>query len=1194
MKLYDEKTNRLDVARCLAEANLVNGDLLPILASWAQGSPDDRLRARIALACLEILVPLTWPLEQDQMTVNHHRHSPYIQQAQILYKAGVLGHDTASILRIVVQIGLPAIALPRRERSTRDEGIIKLILYFLRNIAMICQAPGLPSQGLETEISRSATIEAFKFQDVFALLLTLSSNMGEDFDLQDVIVLDILFHLVRGVEVQKLFMNDAQRKTHQISELRDVLKQESGMHRNYKKTAPTRHGRFGTMIWVKRGEEKVSTVSGQDTLKAGGQTLAKMDKAKKFNKPRQQKEHEAHSSQAFDRFVPLTDSAVEFLRVFVEEFLDSGFNPLFIHLRKAIEREADRILPINYRQYFYVVAWFLEAERARRTYHSRIRQINKLQTDFEADSYGLVAGVLNQEMFITLNRYMQLSLDHRQWQDLNASIRCFTQILLTVQEMIKSSIEEDQEIADNIQNRIFYEETTHDRIVSILRESQDKGLGYLDAATNLSHVFLRMLERYSKENVDLQIRSRRRARQKKKERERSQNQDRDQDQDNLTEESENEDAVDAAQVSRERKFDFNRFAAKFTTQKAVDAFVAFTKHFRDLSEEQLKRAHRFFYRVAFKQELAVLLFRVDILALFRRMVRSPEGLHRQDGMFKEWEELVRQVFRRLFKKLDERPELVVEMLFSKIRSTLFYLEYGHEKQTSSLSKGIFELEVNSRAKTQAEKIAIVIGALNADDVMGPVHMVRRNLQMACDERKSWEDKIEASERAGSTAESSTEPKDHTEQPSPPPIAIKPRNDEDARAMHKRAKVRLLLTVCGFEQAQKPSPTALHLPPPWLIPSSLSSSHLHDLLQSINSNILKPITEFDGEEPSLLIRRARVSRESHDDSNDEMFIRDGFAPRSAFINDDSSSEGSETFAFPDNLRPRDPYKGKPQKKRTLKRKRPSRDDDGNEFDEDDLAAQRRQAREEAALERRRKIKSELYIRESDEEADEEAEAEFFRMEELRRREQEGEVERAMMVGREEAGKPKAATTNGKGGTGKEGAEDVDADVEKENNGSSGVQRKKRKTSKSKKKNNTKFVPGALVDGDDDDTDNADAGDEYDDDDVNVELDIANNLDNVPATAVDGHDTSSSSPSNDHHNNNSGTTSGAEDAQGGEIDTPPSSSPPLDDSALPPKPDASAKLGGGDGAGTGAVPPAARTRRGRGRVRAGFVVDSDDDE
>lgn len=51
LKLYDEKINRLDVARCLAEANLVSGDLLKILAAWPEDATEDRLKSKIALAC---------------------------------------------------------------------------------------------------------------------------------------------------------------------------------------------------------------------------------------------------------------------------------------------------------------------------------------------------------------------------------------------------------------------------------------------------------------------------------------------------------------------------------------------------------------------------------------------------------------------------------------------------------------------------------------------------------------------------------------------------------------------------------------------------------------------------------------------------------------------------------------------------------------------------------------------------------------------------------------------------------------------------------------------------------------------------------------------------------------------------------------------------------------------------------------
>ncbi|KAL9618759.1 MAG: hypothetical protein Q9160_006553 [Pyrenula sp. 1 TL-2023] len=1243
LKLYDEKTNRLDVARCLAEANLVNGDLLPILASWSQSQRNDKPRARIALACLEVLVPLTWPLENDQMTVNHHRHTPYIQQAQTLYKAGVLGHDTTSILRTAVQIGLPAIAIPRSERSTRDEGIIKLMLYFLRNIAMISQHPGLPSQGLETEISRSATIEAFKYQDVFALLLTLSSNMGEDFDQQDVIILDILFHLVRGIEVRKLFMNESQRKTHKTSELKDVLRQESGMHRDYKKTAPTRHGRFGTMIWVKRDEEKVSTVSGQDNLKNGAHTLAKMDKSKKFDKPRMKKSHEQHSNQDFDRSIALTDSAVECLRIFVEEFLDSGFNPLFMHLRKAIEREAERVLSANYRQYFYVVAWFLEAERARRASRTPPRQQGKLRTDFEADSYGLVAGVLNQEMFISLNRYMQNAIDHKDWQDLNASIRCFTQILLTIQEMASSPIEEDQEIADNIQNRIFYEETTHDRILSILRDSQDKGFGHLDASTELAHVFLRMLERYAKENVDLQIRSRKRARQKRKEKEKPQDQDQDQDETGADEESENEDAIDTAQVSRERKFDFNRFAAKFTNQKSVDAFIAFTKYYRDLSVEQLKRAHRFFYRVAFKQELVVLLFRVDIIALFRRMVKGPDGLHKQNAMFREWEELARQVMRRLFKKLDQRPELLVEMLFSKINATLFFLEYGYEKQTSSTSKHSIELEVSSRVKPLAERLGVVIGALQEDDMMGPVHMLRRNLQTAVEERKSWEDEVEARNEDNPSTEDATEPQNTIEQPLPPPITLRPRNDEDLKAMSKKPKVRLLLTLCSFEQSSPRSASAPHLPPPWIIPSSLTSNHLGELLSIIESNILKPLTEFDGEDLATLLRRTRFTREDYFNNED---VADGEAPRANFINDNTSDsdEGSETFAFPDNLRrPNSPsFKNREKpKKRTLKRKRPASnaDDDANA---DNAAALKRKAREEAALERRRKIKSELYIRESDEETDEDADAEFFRMEGKRRRKQEGDVIKAMMVGREVASKQNAPKK--KRDSNDEGILDLSIDTEDEadkaeaedenesEDGGAASPKKKRKThsssSKASSRNNNrkrKFAPRALSDS------SASASDD-DDLAMNLELDIAKNATGSTTTAPRTRPTPMPSSSSPTARRDSATPSTIDaDADVDADDTPITSPAPApasdtdfdidgndDDkvTGVPRKLPITALTtaltdgdvgGGGKGARLEAITATAAAkdaslsrgagagagRRNRNR-RAGFIVDSDDDD
>ena len=698
-------------------------------------------------------MPLTWPYEKDdqQMTVNHHRHLPYLQLAQLNYKGAILEHRCGKILRTVVRIGLPAIALPAGERTSRDEGIIKLVLYLFRNLAVISPPPHKSVDDTYAEISRSATIEAFHEQEVFALILTIASNLGEDFNVQDVVVLELLFHLLRGIDVSKLFMTQRQKTKKNADELNSLMVKEASMHRTYAIHAPTRHNRFGTMIWVKRDDERVSTVSGQDNLLNSQHTLAKMDQSKKWKRPGQGGRVKDRDSAIFDIPVSLTVSATEHLRVFVEEFLDSAFNPLFHHIRRAIEREADRILDSHSQQYFYLISWFLTAERERRKFKKEAeqRKNQKSKDVFEADSFGLVASVLSQETFIPLGRFMQEQLDLKSWQDVYSGMRCFSQILLTIQDMADSTIEEDQEISENILNRIFYEETTHDQIVSVLRSYKNQGFRYLDACTELSHVFLRMLERYSKENLDLQVRSKRKAR-KKKAPVIAQG-------DHAAElDSEAEEVAEAQRTSRERKFDFSRFFSKFINQSCINTFVAFTTFYKDLNQEQLKRVHRYFYRVAFKAEMSVMLFRIDIIALFHKMVKGPDGLERTNLLFKEWEELSQQLFRRLIKKMQQRPELAVELLFSKINATIYYLEYGHEKQTiSSKPRAPAELEVKG-LMTREEQIGVVIAAMHKEK-LDAIGFVKTTLTSAKDERESWERAFEARVGQGDIPDELTKP-----------------------------------------------------------------------------------------------------------------------------------------------------------------------------------------------------------------------------------------------------------------------------------------------------------------------------------------------------------------------------------------------------------------------------------------------------
>ncbi|KZF22769.1 putative topoisomerase 1-associated factor 1 [Xylona heveae TC161] len=970
LKLYDERTNRLDVARCLAEANLVNGDLLEILAAWREDEPLNKLKSKIALACLELLVPLTWPIEKEDgdVTVNHHRHMPYLQLAHVSYKRGILHHDSTKILRTAVRIGLPSMALPLKERSSRDEGIIKLILYFFRNVALISPPRNLPTEETQNDIARSATIDSFEEQDILHLILTVSSSMGDDFDTEDVVVLELLFHLLKGIDVPQLFLDNSELSAKKEDELQDMLNKEAGMRRSYARVAPSRHNRFGTMIWLKRDDEKVSTLSGQDVLRDGQQSLAKMDRSKRSNKSKRGKKGQEPVHNDFSMPENISSASNRRLRAFVEEFLDASFNPLFIHIRKAIEREEDRVLDIHIRQYFYLVGWFLEAQRERRERYRRLMKQGGDVKSPDTESFALVAGVLNQETFISLNRSMQQALDNKSWHDLNAGMKCFTQILLTVHEMSESPLEEDQEIAENIQNRIFYEETTHDRLFAIVRAYKDQGYSFLDTTTELTHVFLRMLERYSKQNVDMQVRSRRRARKKKAANPVAGAEDQQEDG------SEAEEVAQAQMVSKERKFDFNRFASKLVTQKCVDLYVALTQYYNDLDTEQLKRLHRFFYRAAFKMEMSVLLFRVDIIALFNKMIMGPDGLDQSSPVFKDWNELVRQIFKKLIRKMQERPELVIEILFSKIPSTLYYLEYGHEKQTVSKPRAPAELEVKP-GWDFPQQIGIAVTALLDQDKRNLVQWIKNILSEAATERQSWSDAAQASAGLDGSDNAAEHESNTRETDNAPSIVIKPDNELTRVAMFRDNRLRLLMKLVGFERLgldDEPDAT-------WVIPSILSAQTLSQNLEYISAAEVEP-PQLDGKSAEDCIRRKSAARR-----------------RADYDDDDDDAEGDvgadEDFLFPaggPTIRKSDSL----QKLKTRRRRKNKDNDEGDEVDEE-AAKARREARRIADLEKRRKIKSELFVHDSDDEDDEDRDREFFALEEKRRQEHARKVHDTLM-------------------------------------------------------------------------------------------------------------------------------------------------------------------------------------------------------
>jgi replication fork protection complex subunit Tof1/Swi1 len=158
---------------------------------------------------VELLVQLTWQIELDPLRTDKIQcnYEAPLKFAQIGYKNAILHNPEHNILRPIVRIALPSMAIPRRDRPERDDHIISLVICLLRNVVEI-SARSTESAGMDqqkNENSRSETILAFERSDIFNLIAALAAGTTEEYEKIDCLLLEILYHLVKGVRVEDLF-----------------------------------------------------------------------------------------------------------------------------------------------------------------------------------------------------------------------------------------------------------------------------------------------------------------------------------------------------------------------------------------------------------------------------------------------------------------------------------------------------------------------------------------------------------------------------------------------------------------------------------------------------------------------------------------------------------------------------------------------------------------------------------------------------------------------------------------------------------------------------------------------------------------------------------------------------------------------------------------------------------------------------
>jgi replication fork protection complex subunit Tof1/Swi1 len=165
-----------------------------------------------------------------------------------------------------------------------------------------------------------------------------------------------------------------------------------------------------------------------------------------------------------------------------------------------------------------------------------------------------------------------------------------------------------------------------------------------------------MLEKYSQQHEHMFVRARRHQNKRKKADAQKKGVD-----DDAAEENEEVLIAESKRATTERAFDFQKFESKYLNHSCIDSFIKFLSYYKELDGSQIMRAIKFFHRIFEKRKMEILLYRLDYVDLFYRMMQGGDSLPKSHPAYKEADQFVRHYLRKLFKKLEKEHALYVEV-----------------------------------------------------------------------------------------------------------------------------------------------------------------------------------------------------------------------------------------------------------------------------------------------------------------------------------------------------------------------------------------------------------------------------------------------------------------------------------------------------------------------------------------------------
>lgn len=758
IRSMDEKNGTSDVALACAECGLVKNDLTVILCQWdkpAAGVTRSKTTDKIMLACLELLVLLTWPTEVNRKTLlKDYTARTNTRRAQLGYKQHILTYKGGRTLKAVIRLGLAALLLPKDEREPRDTNILRLILFFIRNVLFIEPLPAskspkaitnssdLPNGVSAEDIALPAVITAFDKNKVLLFLNSVAHSVLSDITDESfgLLTMECLSLLLRGVKVEEFFVRksvtfDTQTTTVPPAssaaglDLSDLLREESRRKTIQQNGLSTRHGRFGTLLSIQSGSNNHSyVISGQKALASTYDSLQKLDQSKNW-----------HKSSAFkydsDEYVKkptvyLGTNAATIMSRFVNQLLISGsFNKLHKFVSQHLTNIAndndlgrrgilDAIDGYELASFFLTTAWFFRFKRQKLQHFEE----QKLLPDADEDGldYGSVGAALSEVNFILLISYFRSSFESKDYDSLHVAMICFREMLLISHSIFskerskeeialesESDINEDRELAEGIIRKLFSQKQFLDLCVNIPKQASKHSPAYLSVVVSSVHILLKSFETLANEDVKLFIKTRRRM--KKLDKSSGLSGEMDRAHWHLIDRGSDDDDDDEEEfrfITQERKLDFKNTEVKFFHPDTVSTHIKYLSRYEDLTHEEIKKGLAYFHRLFVVRKDYAALYRLDFMDLIynlRNYLPKSSSIRRHADEFILY-------FMKKFKIALERFPVPLELLFSRFEN----IEYKGFLSTGDLEA----LAVTEKIKPE-KALGLPLSSYFAEDAPQP-------------------------------------------------------------------------------------------------------------------------------------------------------------------------------------------------------------------------------------------------------------------------------------------------------------------------------------------------------------------------------------------------------------------------------------------------------------------------------------------